>query len=117
MTALSSLQNSISSLINSEFGLGEDVVYTDLDGETHDTRVVRQYKTDIHQKEIQSDTISDEDIFLIELSFEPKRNETIELNSKIYYVGYYDPVSATQHRVFTSSNSQTIPSRNNRQEI
>ncbi len=121
MTALGSLSNSINSFISNKYGLGEPEEYTykDLDGnEFPNKKVVKQYRVDKnHSKKESGDTMSNHDIFLITLSFEPRKNDMLILGDKIYYVDYFNKVGINNYRLFTAEDSFTIPSKNNRQEI
>lgn len=121
MNALDSLNNSLSSFVNNDFGLSESTSYTyiDIDGnEFTDKKVTRQYKENKnYNRKYDDDTLANYDIFLIELSFEPRKNDKLISNEKTYFVEYSTRVSLNMYRIFTIEDSITVPSRNNRVEI
>lgn len=121
MNALDSLSKTLESFVNNEYGLAEQVPfeYTDIDGnQTPDVRAVSQYKAEqSFSRTVESDTLKNENIFLVYLDFEPRKNDRLSQGSKVYYVDYFTKVGIGSYRIYTTENSQTIPSYNNRQEI
>lgn len=118
MTALSSFNTSMTAFVDNEYGMGMEAVYTPLSLIPFDIRVVRQSVSNkYNQRKIESDTIADHEIFLIKLSSKPQKNETVTLDGVVHYVDYFENVSTETYRIFVISESQTVPSLNNRQEI
>ena len=120
MTALSSFSNSLSKFINSDYGLGEEVQYYH-NGATlsHTTKKLEQFKSNNENSHrvIESEDILDKDIFLIELPFEPMKNDKIIIGTKEYFVDTFPKVATDIYRVKVTSNMQIIPRTNQRWEL
>lgn len=125
MNALSSLNKSLKSYVKNSYGLGEIIIYTDMvtgteySGTPEDPlKAIREYKeTDSRNREISSDEITDQMIFLMELEIKPKRNDKIEYENNEYFVEYYEIVTDEMYRIFTSANTQAVPGTDPRHEL
>lgn len=94
--------------------LGVDAIYVQNSTE-HEIRVVKQDdRSKTIQREVNGDAMSDNNIFLIELPFSPKKNDKIKIDTATHYVYDWEIVTATSYRVTTKAGQEIIPMPNKR---
>ncbi len=105
--------------VTNSSGLGIEVLYTLYESPYTETttRIVTQIRDGYKRRKITDDSMSDEQSFLIELSFKPKKNDKITYDGEIWYIDTFERVSSEMWRVFCEGNKETVPSPTGRLEV
>lgn len=120
ITALNSLDTSLSYFIQDKHGLGSAVIFTDENGTTYNIRKLDQSKVgDYKNRKLEDESMSNNQTFLIDLSIDivtelpltilPKRNNKITIDTEVWYVETWEKVSTRVFRVDCCSGVEKMP--------